>query len=357
VKHVSRKVIAAGLVAAVAALAVTVAVATAGTSSRKASIQVCVLLPDTSSSVRWVQFDAPDIAKSLKAAGVTYSITNALNDPQKQKAQAAACLAAGAKVVIETMLDAGSALAIEKSFTDKGGKAIDYDRLVPNGPASAYITFDGNTVGRLQASGVLAALKAQHKTKPVVAELWGCQCDTNAAWFKSGNDDILNPLFKSGKIAKGPQQFVPAWSANGEANGVFAAMLVKTNNKIDGAIAANDNIAGAVVAQLKAKHLKPIPLSGQDATVQGAQNIISGWQTGTVYKPVPVQAAAAAAAAVALVRGKKPASTTTRFNGKKQVPTVALPVTWITKANVNKLYQDKFIKKSDVCVGEYKKYC
>jgi len=355
VRHVSKKVIAAGLVAAVAVLAVAVAVATAGTSSKKASIQVCVLLPDTSSSVRWVQFDAPDLAKAFKAAHVTYSITNALNDPQKQKAQAAACLAAGAKVVIETMLDAGSALAIEKSFTDKGGKAIDYDRLVPNGPASAYITFDGNKVGRAQATGVLAALKG--KTKPVVAELWGCACDTNAAWFKSGNDDILNPLFKSGKIAKGPQQFVPAWSANGEANAVFAAMLVKTNNKIDGAIAANDNIAGAVVAQLKAKHLKPIPLSGQDATVQGAQNIISGWQTGTVYKPVPVQASAAAAAAVALVRGKKPASTTVRNNGKKNVPTVALPVTWITKANVNKLYQDKFIKRSDVCVGEFKKYC
>jgi D-xylose transport system substrate-binding protein len=343
------------LVAAAAALAVTVA--SAGSKKKTAGIQVCVLLPDTSSSVRWVQFDAPDIAKALKAAHVTYSITNALNDPQKQKAQAAACLAAGAKVVIETMLDAGSALAIEKSFTDKGGKAIDYDRLVPNGPASAYITFDGNTVGRLQANGVLAALKAAHKTKPVVAELWGCECDTNAAWFKSGNDDILNPLFKSGTITKGPQQFVPAWSANGEANGVFAQMLVKTNNKIDGVVAANDNIAGAVVAQLKAKHLKPIPLSGQDATVEGAQYIISGWQTGTVYKPVPLQAAAAAKAAIALLRGNKPATTTMRNNGKKNVPTVALTPSWITKRNINKLYQDRFIKKSDVCVGQFKKYC
>ena len=118
---------------------------------------------------------------------------------------------------------------------------------------------------------------------------------------------------------------MPAWSANGEANGVFAQMLVKTNNKIDGVIAANDNIAGAVVAQLKAKHLKPIPLSGQDATVEGAQYIISGWQTGTVYKPVPLQATAAAAAAIALLHGKKPATTTTRNNGKKTVPTVALP--------------------------------
>ena len=123
------------------------------------------------------------------------------------------------------------------------------------------------------------------------------------------------------------------------------------------AIAANDNLAGAVVAQLKAKHLKPIPLSGQDATVEGAQYIISGWQTGTVYKPVPKQAAAAAAAAIALLKGKPIAKTTVRNNGKKNVPTVALPVTWITKSNINILYRDKFIKKSAVCVGEFKKYC
>jgi D-xylose transport system substrate-binding protein len=341
---------AVGVIAVVALVAVAV-----GTAAKRASIQVCVLLPDTSSSVRWVQFDAPTLAAAFKKAGVTASITNALNDEQKQKAQAAACLAAGAKVVIETMINAGSAAAIEKSFTSKGGFAIDYDRLVPGGTASAFVTFDGNKVGRAQATGILAALKG--KSKPVVAELWGSVTDTNAAWFKSGNDDILNPLFKSGKIIKGPQQFVPAWSANGEANAVFAQMLVKTNNKIDAAIAANDNIAGAVIAQLKAKHLKPIPLSGQDATVEGAQYIIAGWQTGTVYKPVPKQANAAAAAAIALLRGKKPATTTTRPNGSRQEPTVALPVTWITKANINILYKDKFISKSKVCVGEFKKYC
>jgi D-xylose transport system substrate-binding protein len=355
VKKVLRKSTVAALIVVAAAAAVAVTVATAGNAKKSASVQICVLLPDTSSSVRWVQFDAPLLAAAFKKAGVTASITNALNDAQKQKAQAAACLAAGAKVVIETMLDPGSAVAIEKSFTSKGGKAIDYDRQVPGGTASAFITFDGNKVGRAQANGILAALKG--KTKPVIAELWGSPTDTNAQWFKSGNDDILNPLFKSGKITKGPQQFVPAWSANGEANQVFAQMLVKTNNKIDGAIAANDNIAGAVIAQLKAKHLKPIPLSGQDATVEGAQYIIAGWQTGTVYKPVPKQANAAAAAAIALLRGKKPATTTTRPNGSRKEPTVALPVTWITKRNINILYTDKFIKKSAVCVGEFKKYC
>ena len=352
----SRKSVATlGIVAAVAAVAVT---ASAGSAAHKASVQVCVLLPDTKSSVRWVQFDAPLLAAAFKKAGVSASITNALNDPQKQKAQAQACLAAGAKVVVETALDNGSASAIEKSFTSKGGFAIDYDRQVKGGTASDYVTFDGNAVGRAQANIVIGGLKAEGKygNKPVVAELWGGQTDENAFWFKSGNDDILNPLFKSGTLTKGPQQFVPGWLAT-NAGPIFAQMLVKTNNKIDAAIAANDNIAGAVVATLKAKHLQPIPLSGQDATVQGAQYIISGWQSGTVYKPVPLEANAAAAAAIALVKGQKPKTNTFRMNGSKKEPTLALPVTLITKKNINRLYTDKFIKKSDVCVGEFKQYC
>ena len=194
---------------AVAVLGVTAMVvsgATASVKQKKASVQVCVLLPDTKSSVRWVQFDAPDFAKALKAAGVTYSINNALNDPQKQKAQAQACLAAGAKVVVETALDNGSAASIEKLFTSAGGKAIDYDRQVTGGSASVYVTFDGKAVGAAQASGIIAAMKANGTYKPssVVAELWGGPTDQNAFWFKSGNDAVLNPLFKSRQADEGP---------------------------------------------------------------------------------------------------------------------------------------------------------
>ncbi len=338
--------------------ALVVAGATTASVKRKtASVQVCVLLPDTKSSVRWVQFDAPDFAKALKAAGVTYSINNALNDPQKQKAQAQACLAAGAKVVVETALDNGSAAAIEKLFTSKGGKAIDYDRQVLGGTASVYVTFDGKAVGQAQANGVIAGMKARG-TYPggTVAELWGGQTDQNAFWFKSGNDAVFNPLFKSGALKKGPQQFVPDWDATNAAT-IFTQMLVKTNNKIDGVLAANDNIAGAVIADLKAKHLKPIPISGQDASPQGIQYIISGWQTGTVYKYVPDEAKAAAAAAVALLKGQKPKTNTFRLNGKVKELTQTLPVVWITKANYTRLFTDGFLKKSQVCIGTYKQYC
>jgi D-xylose transport system substrate-binding protein len=343
------------VVLAVAVAAVVVGVATGATAKKSANIQVCVLLPDTKSSVRWVQFDAPDWAKALKKAKVTYSITNALNDPQKMVSQADSCLSRGAKVAVITDIAAGTSIAIQKKFAAAGGASIDYDRQVVGGTAKVYVAFDGTAVGAAQARGVVKALKG--KSKPVVAELWGGPTDQNAFWFKSGNDKVLNPLFKKGTLTKGPQQFVPLWLAT-NAQPIFEQMLLKTNNKIDGAIAANDNIAGAVVASLKAKHLKPIALSGQDATVQGVQNIISGWQSMTVYKFVPLEVNAAAKAAVALLKHKKvPGINGFRKNGSKKEPAVLLPVTSITKANYTRLFKDKFLKKSDVCVGAFAKFC
>jgi D-xylose transport system substrate-binding protein len=341
----------------VAALAIT-AGALASTKKKSASVQVCVLLPDTKSSVRWVQFDKPLLTKAFKNAGVSASINNALNDPTKQQAQAQACLAAGAKVVIETSLDNGSASAIEKLFTDKGGKAIDYDRQVVGGTASVYDTFDGKLVGKAQANGVVNAMKARgtFKKSSIVAELWGGQTDQNAFWFKSGNDAVLNPLFKHHKLKKGPQKFVPDWDANNAAT-IYDQMLVATHNKIKGIIAANDNIAGAVIAREKAHHLKKTPLSGQDASAAGVQYILAGWQTGTVYKKVALEANAAAAAAIALLHNKKPKTNGFRLNQGKKEPTLTLPVTWITKKNYTLLFKQHWLKKSEVCIGQYKKYC
>ncbi len=200
--------------------------------------------------------------------------------------------------MIETSLDNGSASSIEKLFTSKGGKAIDYDRQVIGGTASVYDTFDGKAVGEAQANGVIAAMKAKHtyKKSSKVAELWGGQTDQNAFWFKSGNDAVLNPLFKKHKLTKGPSE-VRAQLGCEQRRDHLQVDALQTNNKIKGVIAANDNIAGAVVADEKAHHLKPVPLSGQDTTAQGVQYIIAGWQTGTVYKQVSLEANAAATAA------------------------------------------------------------
>jgi D-xylose transport system substrate-binding protein len=286
VKRFARKGVFLVLVVGIAALAVS-AGAVASTKKKSASVQVCVLLPDTQSSVRWQQFDKPLLTAAFKKANVSALITNALGSATTQKSQAQTCLADGATVVIETALDPGSAASIEALFTSKGGKAIDYDRQVVGGTASVYDTFDGKAVGEAQAKGVISAMKAKgtYKKSSSVAQLWGGQTDQNAFWFRSGNTAVLNPLFAKHKLTKGPAKFVPNWDAN-NASTIYKSMLSQTNNKIKGVIAANDNIAGAVVADEKAAHLKPVPLSGQDTTAQGVQYILAGWQSGTVYKKV-----------------------------------------------------------------------
>ena len=341
----------------VAALAIT-AGAVASTKKKSATVQVCVLLPDTQSSVRWQQFDKPLLTAAFKKANVSALITNALGSATTQQSQAQACLNDGATIVIETALDPGSASSIEKLFTSKGGKAIDYDRQVVGGTASIYDTFDGKAVGEAQAHGVIAAMKAKHtyKKSSKVAQLWGGQTDQNAYWFRSGNTAVLNPLFKHHKLTKGPAKFVPNWDANNAAT-IYKSMLSQTNNKIKGVIAANDNIAGAVVADEKAAHLPKTPLSGQDTTATGVQYILAGWQSGTVYKKVSLEANAAAAAAIALLHGKKPKTNGFRLNGKKKEPTLTLPITWITKKNYKTLFTQHWLKKSEVCIGQYKKYC
>ena len=345
----------------IAALAVGLSVGGASAGSAKSTAttaDICVLLPDPKSSVRWETQDRPALVAAFKKAKVSYVINNADGDAQKQRTQADQCLANGAKVVILVSLDAGSSLAIERAAVARDAKVIEYDRQVGKGsPASIYISFDGKAVGVLQGRGVVAGLRANgtYGNKPVVARLNGGETDNNSFLFKSGYDSILNPLFNNGTFAKGPEQFVPGWD-NQKARTIFEQMLVRTGNKIDGVAAANDGLANAVVTALKAKKLRPIPLSGQDATAQGVQNIISGWQTMTVWKDTRILATRSAEAAIALSKGQKPKQTGTVKNGGKNLPAFIIPPVSITKANYKQLFNG-YLKRSEVCRGEYRQYC
>ena len=147
-----------------------------------------------------------------------------------------------------------------------------------------------------------------------------------------------NPLYANGTLKKGPDQFVPGWD-NQKAGTIFEQMLVKTSNKIDAVAAANDGLANAVVVALKAHKLKPIPLSGQDATTQGAQNIISGWQTMTVFKDVRLLAAEPAEAAIRIVKGTEaPTTGHVTTKGRAKEPAYLIPPQTITKANYKLLF-------------------
>ncbi len=193
--------------------------------------------------------------------------------------------------------------------------------------------------------------RGQESAKPVVAELWGGPTDQNAFWFKSGNDAVLNPLFASRHITKGPQQFVPDWLATNAAP-IFAQMLIKTNNKIDAAIAANDGIAGAVVATLKARHLQsdPAERAGRD----GAGRAV---HPGRLADRHGVQVRARRGERCSSGCGRAPQRPEAEVEHDPQerrqerADARALPVIWITKANYKRLFTDGFLKKNDVCIG------
>jgi D-xylose transport system substrate-binding protein len=355
VRKLRKKWVAVVGVGVLALAAMVVASATAKSSKHSAGILACGLMPDTKSSIRWEQFDKPYLLKAFRAAGIAARVVNAQNDAQKQKTQADQCIADGAKVLIIAPIDSGSAAAIEKAAAAKGVKSIDYDRQVEGGNAVLYASFDGHQVGVLQGTLVSNALKS--KKGAVVAELNGGQEDANSFLFKGGYDSVLKPLYKSGALKKGPDQFTPGWD-NQKAGTIFNQMLIKTANKIDGVVAANDGLANAVIVDLQQHHLKPIPVSGQDATSQGVQNIISGWQTMTVWKDVRKLATATAQAAVKIVKGQAPPTTgTVKTKGRGVEKAYLIKPQAITKSNWKVLVTSGFLKKKDICNGKYAQYC
>lgn len=343
-------VVLVGLIAA-AASARTTAPAT-----KSASVKACVLLPDTVTSTRYTLFDAPYLKAAFKKAGIPALILNAHKDPQKQKSQAQQCLAQGAKVALFDQLDPASGASITNLLVAGGAKVIDYDRLVVGSKASYYVSHNSVAVGKLQGKGLVGALQAkkQYSKHPVIAELNGDVKDNNAKLFKQGYDSVLKPLYKNGtfKLAKSGDQWTD-WDAI-KGRRIFDQILARNGNKVNASIAANDGLAGAVISSLKAHGLKPIPVTGQDATPTGVQFILAGWQSGTVYKSVRQEANAAAAVAVAILKGKPVPGVNAKVSG---TPSVLLTPVWVTKKNYKLLFTDGALKKSQVCIGQYAKYC
>ena len=329
----------------------------ASTTSGNKAQKVGVLLPDTKSSVRWESFDRPLLQDAFKAAGVPVTIDNAQGDKSTQQQQAEQLITNGAKVLLLVNLDSGSGAAIEANAASRGVKVIDYDRLTLKGQAAYYVSFDNVKVGELQGKGLVDCLGSA--SKPAIAELNGSPTDNNATLFKQGYDSVLKPLYSSGKATKVADQSVPDWD-NQKALTIFEQMLQKANNKIDGVLAANDGLGNSAISAIKARKLKQIPVTGQDATPQGIQNILSGDQCMTVYKAVKKEADAASKLAIALATGKQPEAGL--VNGKtndtaRDVPSVLLTPEAITKDNVKVVFDDGFLKPSEVCVGKYASLC
>jgi D-xylose transport system substrate-binding protein len=319
--------------------------------------KVAVLLPDSKSSVRWETYDRPLLKAAFDAAGVESEIQNAEGDKSTQQQQAEQAITNGAKVILLVNLDSGSGAAIEANAAAQGVKVIDYDRLTLKSDATDYyVSFDNQKVGQLQGEGIVDCMG--DKKGAEVAVLNGSPTDNNATLFKKGYDSVINPKFDSGEWKEVDDQSVPDWD-NQKALTIFEQILQKNGNKIDGVVAANDGLANAAISALKQRKLPQVPVTGQDATLQGLQNIVNGDQCMTVYKATKKEADAAAELAIALAKGEEPTVETTPVdNGSKEVPSVLLEPVSVTKDTIKDyLGEVDFPKVEDICAGKVASKC
>ncbi|MEV5407601.1 substrate-binding domain-containing protein [Thermopolyspora sp. NPDC052614] len=320
--------------------------------------KIGVILPDSKSSARWETADRKYLSEAFQAAGVEFDIQNAQGDKNQFQTIADQMITNGATVLVIVNLDSGTGKAVLDKAKQQGVATIDYDRLTLGGSASYYVSFDNTKVGTLQGEGLVKCLTDKKADKPIVAELNGSPTDNNATLFKNGYDGVLKPKYDSGEYVKGPDQSVPDWD-NAQAATIFEQMLT-SEPKIAGVLAANDGLGNAAITVLRKQKLNgKVPVTGQDATVQGLQNILAGDQCMTVYKAIKKEADAAAGLAVALAKGEKPtvSGSVKDPEGNRDVPSVLEEPQAIFFENVKDVVADGFVTKDELCTDDYADKC
>lgn len=320
--------------------------------------QIGVILPDSKTSARWETADRKYLQQAFDAAGVKADIQNAQGDKNAFQTIADQMITNGASVLVMTNLDSGTGKAVIQKAKAQGVTVIDYDRLTLGGGAQYYVSFDNVKVGSLLGEGVAKCLTDRNTVRPVVAYLNGGPTDNNATLLKTGYDGVLKPRFDAGQYLKGPDQAVPEWN-NITAGTIFEQMLTGRPD-IAGVVAANDGLANAAIAVLKKQKLNgQVPVSGQDATVQGLQNVLNGDQCMTVYKAIQKEAEATAKLAVALAKGEQGTTNGTVRDPESNtdVPSVLLEPKPIYPQNVKDVVADGYVTKAELCAGEFAKLC
>ena len=316
--------------------------------------KVGIILPDTTSSPRWVTADPDALKANCQKYNLDCNIQNAGGSASKMQTIARQMESQHVKVLMIVDLDAASGAKIEQEAAKNGVIPVDYDRLTPGGGAALYISFDNVKVGQLQGKTLTQCPEVKGQKSVKYVEIDGAPTDNNATLFKQGYDSVLRKQPGWTKVAEQTGQ----WDAP-TAGRVFNSMLGK-NKDIKAVMVANDTMAGAVVTDLKRQSLNgQVAVSGQDATAEGLQHIMDGDQCFTIYKPSTAEAAPAVKAIAQLANGQAPKTSATVVDPqtKKKVPAILATPVAITKANVAMPINDKYTPKKSVCTGKYAAKC
>ena len=326
--------------------------------------KVGVLLPDTTTSARYVTYDAPLLTKAFQTAGFTdFKIDNAQGSASTMQQQAEADITEGASVLLIDPLDPGSGAAIEANAETKGVKVIDYDRLVLGGPSDRYyVSFDNVEVGKLIGQGEVDCISAWNVKNPNILVMDGDPTDNNAKLFAQGYNGVLNPMFSDGTYTKVGE---PAGTWDPPTAATTFEQQFTAHSNINAVVTPNDDNANAVISVLQKDKIpaKTFPTTGQDASPSGLQNILKGYQCGTVYKPIYLEAQAAAALALYLRAGLTPPdslvnSTTKDSKTGDDIKSVYTPPTWVTTDNMaDTVVKDGAVTVADLCGGKLADAC
>ena len=323
----------------------------------KASGKVGVILPDTTSSTRYTLYDQPLLQQAFTSAGLTPDIQNSGGSTSKQQQIAQSMIGEGVKVILLDSIDQTSGAAVESAAKAAGIKVIDYDRVNIGGSASYYVSFDNEGVGKLQGQTLADCLAASGKSDPKVILMdGGTDVDNNAVLFAKGAKSVLQPLADQKKLTIVSESVVKGWKVANAAP-AFTQALTAAGGQVDGVLAANDDIANAVIGVLQTSGLAGhVVVTGQDAGKQGLQNILNGTQSMTVFKNVKEEANAAAALAIDLIAGKDPAASgmtlTSGIDPKNaDLKSLLLTPEVIVQSNVEDVVKAGALTAADICAG------
>jgi D-xylose transport system substrate-binding protein len=324
-------------------------------------IPVGVILPETATSARWEGFDKPMLEAALKAEGLDPDIQNAQGDVQKFSTLADGMINDGVKVLIIASINSEIGGTVAQKANAQGIPTIDYDRLNLGGSSDYYVSFDNVKVGELQGQGMADALKGKKGAQ--VIEIEGAPTDNNATLFHEGQEKVLKPLYDDGTLKLVQSQAIDNWD-NQKGGTTFEQILTSNGGKVDGVVAANDGLAGAIITVLKKNGLNgKVPVTGQDATADGLKAILAGDQYMTVFKPIKQEAEATAKLAKALAAGDKEAAdkiataTSDDPEGKRQVKSVLSEPFLITKNEVKRVIDEGYVKADEICTGDLQAVC
>ena len=326
-----------------------------------------VIMPDTISSTRWVEFDAPDLTKALLLAGMPandFSVVNAHGSDSTMFADAQADVTNGDSVLVFCPLDAGVGAKVESYAKAHGVAVIDYDRLTLGGSRTYYDSFNNVSVGALIGDGFVSCVQRWHVSKPVVLVMHGADTDNNATLFADGYDAVLAPYFKSGKytiVGKEQPNEIPGGTWTPTVALTEFQQEYTAHPGINALLMPNDENGAPIIAYLRTKGIKPhtFPVTGQDATLTGLGNILTRYQCGTVYKPIYLEAQAAVALAVYARAGIAPPAalvngTTEDSVAHVAVKSVLLTPLWVNRANMHStVIADNFVPAKQLCEAPY----